>query len=91
MSWEDILKNDLKNQIDTWAKTQSPDLGPIVIVETIYQETGPKKGMSNTYLIKNPQQFEEIKRLYSQTHTVKDRGHGIIIEGLASGPNYYKN
>ena len=73
MSWKDILKNDLKNEIDTWAKSQDNPSGPLTI---IFQQNkqGPHERASNMYFVNNEQQFNELKRLYSQTNTVKERG-----------------
>ena len=78
MSWEDILKNNLKNEIDTWANSQVNPSGPLTI---IFQQNkkGPHEGLSNMYFVNNEQQFNELKQLYSQTNTVKEKGEDAFF------------
>ena len=57
MSWKNILKNDLKNEIDAWAKSQDNPSGPLTI---IFQQNkqGPHERASNMYFVNNEQQFK---------------------------------
>ena len=72
MSWENVLKNDLKNQIDEYDRTQRKDGGPLIIY--LSNKVGPHPEASRIFFVNNEQQFNELKQLYSQTNTVKDKG-----------------
>jgi hypothetical protein len=78
MNWKNILKNDLKNEIDTWAKSQNNPSGPLTIIFR-QNKQGPHERTSNVYFVNNEQQFNELKQLYSQTNTVKEKGNNAFF------------
>lgn len=81
MSWENILKNDLKNQIDEYDKTQDKSSGPLIIyLSTAFgSPVGPHPKANRVFFVNNQEQFNKLKQLYSQTNTVKEKNKNAFM------------